>query len=54
MVRERNRYSVFLEKTPNDSTESSASDRRTDLKYHFGIDFGTTNSATAKLLEERE
>lgn len=53
MVRERNRYSDFLEKDKkkNDPAESLASDRKSDLKYHFGIDFGTTNSATVAFIK---
>lgn len=53
MARERNRYSDFLEKEKRFSyaEESSASARRTDLTYHFGIDFGTTNSATVAFIK---
>ncbi len=53
MYRERNRYSEFIEKDRmlNMSAESSTSDHRTDLTYHFGIDFGTTNSATVAYIK---
>ena len=53
MFRERNRYSDFIEKERkfNDVTEFSATKHRAGLTYHFGIDFGTTNSATVAFIK---
>lgn len=53
MFRERSRYSEFIEKEIKHSNmkEPSATKQRASLTYHFGIDFGTTNSATVAIIK---
>ena len=53
MSRERSRYSEFIEKERklSDIKESHAPRYSASLTYHFGIDFGTTNSATVAIIK---